>query len=153
MRKYIILQIKDYTMKKSYVICILGIILVSLFLPCSANLSQKTEYYKGEDILIGGYTNYNTDNSVLVQVWPASFGPKGKYEPEMSGGGSVIVPVITENATLNKWVTNFSSENWTPDTYMVLAEVIGKNYSETDIFTLLAKAPDMNSYNLSNISV
>jgi hypothetical protein len=139
-------------MKKYYVICILGIILGSLILPCSASLSQKTEYYKGEEILIGGYTNYNTDNSVLVQVWPASFGPRGKYEPEMSGGGSVIVPVIKDNATLNKWVANFSPENWTPDTYMVLAEVIGKNYSETDIFTLLETAPVTYSDTLNKTS-
>ena len=141
MPKYIILQNKDSTMKIFYAILTVCLILFSLFLPCTANITQKAIFYTGEEIVVGGYTNYNTDNSVLVEIWPASFGPKNKYDPGMSGGGSVVVPVIEFNETKYAWSANFSSKNWTPDTYMVRAEVISKNYSETALFNLVEPLP------------
>jgi len=102
-----------------------------------ADFSINSLYLAGDEITIQGITNFNTDNSVLVEVWPASFGPKGKYEKSMNGGGSQVVPVIFGNNSQYTWSATFSSSTWGPDTYMVRAEVIGKDFAETSTFQLI----------------
>jgi hypothetical protein len=104
-----------------------------------AEIIINPEYLTGDEITISGNTNYNTDNSVLIEVWPSSFGPKGKYEPSMRGGGSQVVRVMGGNNSENTWKSSFNSSEWLPDSYMARAEVIGKDYAETTTFTLTDK--------------
>lgn len=119
-------------------ICI-GLILAAL--PGAADMTLQPVYHAGEEIVVNGSTNFNTDNSVLIEIFPASFGPKGKYEPSMIGGGSCIVPVTAGNDSYYVWSGNFSSTDWAYDTYMVRAEVIGKDYAETKTFELVETEP------------
>lgn len=105
-----------------------------------ADIQVNSSYNTGDSIVIGGTTNFNTDNSVLIEIWPASFGPKGKYEPTMNGGGSVVVPVQGGDSLNYHWSGTFDTAGWVPDTYMVRAEVIGKDYVETIIFDLVEKS-------------
>ncbi|MCA1915656.1 hypothetical protein [Methanospirillum hungatei] len=105
-----------------------------------ADIQVESSYTMGDLIAITGTTNFNTDNSVLIEVWPASFGPKGKYEPSMAGGGSVVVPVQSGENLDYHWNGTFDSSGWAPDTYMVRAEIIGKNYVETRMFDLMEKS-------------
>jgi len=115
---------------------------LSLIIPGIADISVNPVYSIGEEIIIEGFTNFNIDNSVLIEVWPASFGPKAKYQPEMTGGGSVIVPVTSSNNSVNSWGGRFDSSGWSPDNYMVRAEVIGKSYVETTHFELTEKTEE-----------
>ena len=120
-----------------YLLC-----LVIVIPTCSiADIIVKPEYQVGEDITISGFTNFNSDNSVLIEIWPASFGPKGKYESSMTGGGARVVPVLKGNGTLYNWNGSFDSSDWGPDSYMVRAEVIGKDSAETVTFTLVEHIP------------
>ena len=115
----------------------LGICLILFFSPVGAEtLSTGGPYTVGDLISIQGSTNFNTDNKVLIEVYPASFGPTKKYDPSMSGGGSAVVPVATKGSGLFTWTANMSSAGWSPDQYMVRAEIIGKDYQETTLITL-----------------
>jgi hypothetical protein len=98
-------------------------------------LETGDTYQIGDTITIRGDTNFNTDNNVLVEIFPASFGPASKYDSSMSGGGAVIVPV-TQNETGYTWSAHLNSEGWSPDQYMVRVEVLGKEFRETGIITL-----------------
>jgi len=111
------------------------LILTGLF--CYADIMVEPAYSVGEDLVIGGNTNYNTDNSVLVEVWPSSFGPKGKFESTMPGGGSVVVPVTSQGDSVYSWSAIFTTIDWVPDRYMVRAEIIGKDYADTTMFDLV----------------
>lgn len=126
------------------VLCITGIILLTLITvfisTVSADIQVESSYTTGDLIGIAGTTNFNTDNSVLIEIWPASFGPKGKYEPSMAGGGSVVVPVQSRENLDYHWNGSFDSSGWAPDTYMVRAEIIGKGYVETAMFDLMEKS-------------
>ncbi|MDD1730316.1 MAG: hypothetical protein LUQ50_14775, partial [Methanospirillum sp.] len=102
-------------------------------------LNPGGPYMVGDLISIHGDTNYNTDNRILIEVYPASFGPTKKYEPSMTGGASMVVPVVTGREGGYSWSVNVSSENWVPDQYMVRAEIIGKDYRESAIITLNEK--------------
>jgi len=116
------------------------LLLLALVLPASADsLITGGPYTVGDEIIISGDTNYNTDNQILVEVYPASFGPTKKYEPSMTGGNSTIVPVVKGESGLYSWSANMSSAGWTPDQYMVRTEVIGKNFIETSVITLSEK--------------
>lgn len=110
-------------------------LLFCIISPIYADISVLPVYSVGDEIIIGGNTNYNTDNKVLIEIWPASFGPKGKYESSMTGGGSGVVPVVSTNGTYS-WNLSFNSAEWMPDSYMVRTEVIGKGYVETVMFDL-----------------
>ncbi|MFH0968075.1 MAG: hypothetical protein V1862_10370 [Methanobacteriota archaeon] len=119
------------------VLLALIISLVLLSFPTGAEtLSTGGPYTIGEMLSIQGETNFNTDNNVLVEVYPSSFGPTSKYDPSMTGGGSMVVPVVTRGSGLFSWIANISSAGWKPDQYMVRVEVIGKNYRETALVTL-----------------
>ncbi|WP_319580492.1 hypothetical protein [uncultured Methanospirillum sp.] len=116
------------------------LIVLVLVLPVNAeSLNTGGPYSVGELIVISGETNFNTDNNVLVEVYPASFGPTNKFEPTMTGGNSTVVPVIKANDGLYSWSANMSSVAWSPDQYMVRAEVIGKDFIETSVITLTEK--------------
>lgn len=134
-------------MKKIQNCCFLFLVFFLLITGISiADFTINPEYFTGDAITIQGITNFNTDNSVLIEVWPASFGPKGKYESSMTGGGSLVVPVIQGNDSSYTWNATFNSAEWGPDSYMVRAEIIGKNYAETRTFTLVEAVPvDMGS--------
>ena len=121
---------------KLYSVAGILFLLIYLTLPVFAEISVNSVYYEGEKITIRGMTNYNTDNSILIEIWPASFGPKSKYEPSMTGGGSAVVPVLKGNYSDYVWYGSFDSAGWIPDEYMVRAEVIGKGYVETNLFEL-----------------
>lgn len=108
----------------------------------------------GDTIIIQGETNFNTDNQVMVEIYPASFGPTKKYEPSMTGGSSIVVPVRVGGNGVYFWAANFSSEGWKPDQYMVRAEIIGKDYQETSLLTLSDQisSPKPNTSNDINLS-
>jgi len=93
-------------------------------------------YELGDQIQIRGDTNYNTDNKVLVEIFPASFGPTAKYESSMIGGGSAVVPVTQNEKGGFEWSSTMSSAGWDADRYMVRVEVIGKDFRETAFFDL-----------------
>jgi len=117
------------------------LIVFVLVLPVYAeSLNTGGPYSVGEQIVISGETNFNTDNNVLVEVYPASFGPTSKFEPTMTGGNSTVVPVVKGGDGLYSWSANMSSATWSPDQYMVRAEVIGKDYIETSIITITEKS-------------
>lgn len=126
-------------------IIVSGLIILTLFsllsLSVYADILVPPSYIAGEPVVIEGTTNFNTDNSVHIDIWPASFGPIGKYEPSMSGGGAVVVPVKQGNNSEYYWNGTFDSQGWSPDTYMVRAEVIGKGYVETAVFDLVTEQP------------
>jgi hypothetical protein len=107
-------------------------------------------YARGEEIKIHGDTNYNTDNQVLVEVFPASFGPKAKYEPSMTGGSSRVVPVIRTETGGYAWAAGMNSSDWSPDQYMVRVEVIGKDYRETALFSLVEKGSEGGNVSQTN---
>lgn len=93
-------------------------------------------YTIGDAITVSGITNLNTDNRFLVEIFSASFGPTGKYDTSMTGGGSIIVPVNrSENGTFF-WNSTFNSTGWEPDQYMIRVEAIGKDYRETGYVNL-----------------
>ncbi len=131
--------INPYLMNRILIPAILiGLVLV---LPVYAeSLNTGGPYSVGEQIVISGETNFNTDNRVLVEVYPASFGPTSKYEPTMTGGNSTVVPVVKGEDGSYSWSANMSSATWSPDQYMVRAEVIGKDYIETSIITITEKS-------------
>lgn len=97
-------------------------------------------YESGDQIHIRGDTNYNTDNKVLIEIFPASFGPTAKYESSMIGGGSAVVPVTQNEQGGFEWSATMSSEGWDPDRYMVRVEMIGKDFRETTLFDLEEKS-------------
>ncbi|PWR74127.1 hypothetical protein [Methanospirillum lacunae] len=116
------------------------LVILALVLPMNADsLNIGGPYTIGDQITISGETNFNTDNKVLVEVYPASFGPTKKYDPTMSGGNSTVVPVVKDETGTFFWSANMSSAGWSPDQYMVRAEVIGKDFIETSIITLIEK--------------
>jgi hypothetical protein len=100
--------------------------------------SVGDQFMVGDMITIHGSTNYNSENNILVEVYPASFGPTKKYEPTMTGGGASVVPVISSEQGKNNWSANMTTANWTPDEYIVRIEVIGKNFQENGRFMLTA---------------
>lgn len=116
------------------------IMLASLLLPAAVlaeTLITHSPYSTGDTIFIHGYTNFNTENRVLVEVYPSSFGPTSKYEPAMSGGGAMVVPVTRSEDGRYSWSVNMSTAGWNPDQYMVRAEVIGKDYRETAVISVI----------------
>ena len=114
-----------------------------IFFPVHAEIQVNSAYYIGEEIIISGDTNFNTDNSVLIEIWPISFGPKSKYDLFMEGGGSVEVPVLKMENSNYHWIATFDSTDWMPDTYMIRAEIIGKYYIETTTFDLVEKKAEI----------
>ncbi|WP_373838494.1 hypothetical protein [Methanospirillum sp.] len=114
-----------------------------IFFPVHAEIQVNSAYYIGEEIIISGDTNFNTDNSVLIEIWPISFGPKSKYDLFMEGGGSVAVPVLKMENSNYHWIATFDSTDWMPDTYMIRAEIIGKGYIETTTFDLVEKKAEI----------
>lgn len=114
-----------------------------IFFPAHAEIQVNSAYYIGEEIIISGDTNFNTDNSVLIEIWPISFGPKSKYDLFMEGGGSVAVPVLKMENSNYHWIATFDSTDWMPDTYMIRAEIIGKGYIETTTFDLVEKKAEI----------
>lgn len=114
-----------------------------IFFPVHAEIQVNSAYYIGEEIIISGDTNFNTDNSVLIEIWPISFGPKSKYDLFMEGGGSVVVPVLKMENSNYHWIATFDSTDWMPDTYMIRAEIIGKGYIETTTFDLVEKKAEI----------
>ncbi len=116
------------------------IVFVLVFPVYADSMNTGGPYSAGEEIVISGETNFNTDNKVLVEVYPASFGPTSKFEPTMTGGGSTVVPVTKGDDGLYSWSANMSSVNWSPDEYMVRAEVIGKDFIETSVITVTEKS-------------
>ncbi|PKL60574.1 MAG: hypothetical protein CVV33_01970 [Methanomicrobiales archaeon HGW-Methanomicrobiales-4] len=122
-------------MKVFFFVLILSLALLSF--PIGAEtLSTGGPYTVGETITIQGETNFNTDNKVLVEIYPSSFGPTSKYEPSMTGGGSMVIPVVMNGSGLFSWTANISSAGWKPEQYMVRVEVIGKDYRETALVSL-----------------
>lgn len=115
-------------------LCILAI---STSLICCADIMVEPVSSVGDDLVIGGNTNFNTDNSVLVEVWPSSFGPRKKFESTMSGGGSAVVPVTSQGDSVYSWTVTFKTSDWSPDRYMIRAEIIGKDFSDTTMFDLV----------------
>ncbi len=144
-------------MKWILLLILVGMILVSL--PCSAeSLNTGGPYSTGDTLIIQGDTNYNTDNKVLIEVYPASFGPTKKYEPTMAGGSSTVVPVQKKNLNEYAWSANISTTGWKPDQYFVRIEVIGKDYRESSVFTLNEKnetvlSPEKTPNSIGNTSV
>ena len=125
-------------MKQIILILFIGILFCTI--PGGAeSLSIGGPYTSGDMITISGETNFNTDNQVLVEVYPASFGPTRKYEPSMTGGGSKVVPVLQTGQDRYNWSANMSSTGWKPDQYMVRVEVIGKDYRETGLLSLTGR--------------
>jgi hypothetical protein len=136
-------------MKQLFSLIIVLLALVSF--PAGAKtLSPGGPYIIGEMITVQGDTNFNTDNKVLVEIYPASFGPTSKFDPSMAGGGTVVVPVVKNKSGLFSWSANISSAGWGPDQYMVRAEVIGKDYRETALIMLTGNQnPDTNQSGVS----
>ena len=131
-------------MKSVSVIGIIVLAIISvIFFPAHAEIQVNSAYYIGEEIIISGDTNFNTDNSVLIEIWPISFGPKSKYDLFMEGGGSVEVPVLKMENSNYHWIATFDSTDWMPDTYMIRAEIIGKGYIETTTFDLVEKKAEI----------
>lgn len=131
-------------MKSVSVIGIIVLAIISvIFFPAHAEIQVNSAYYIGEEIIISGDTNFNTDNSVLIEIWPISFGPKSKYDLFMEGGGSVEVPVLKMENSNYHWIATFDSTDWMPDTYMIRAEIIGKYYIETTTFDLVEKKAEI----------
>lgn len=93
-------------------------------------------YISGDVINIRGDTNFNTENQVLVEIYPASFGPTSKFDPAMTGGGAAVVPVFQTGTGTFGWTVNMSSTGWNPDEYIVRIEVIGKDFRESGLLTL-----------------
>lgn len=122
-------------MKPFFLALIITLVLVS-FQAGAESLSTGGPYTIGETLSIQGETNFNTDNKVLVEVYPSSFGPTSKFDPSMTGGGSIVVPVVKSGSGVYSWTANISSANWKPDQYMVRVEVIGKDHRETALVTL-----------------
>ncbi|HWQ68310.1 MAG TPA: hypothetical protein VN372_15755 [Methanospirillum sp.] len=104
----------------------------------------------GDTIFLSGTTTFNTDNQILVELYPASFGPAKKYEPSMNGGGSAIIPVIAGLDDRFGWSLNMSTAGWIPDQYMVSIEVIGKDYREDGILILTGNS-NSGGANISSI--
>lgn len=122
------------------ILVLLIIVLPLLFVSVSAeSFSTGGPYATGDMIIIQGETNFNTDNRVLVDIYPASFGPARKYDPTMTGGASTVVPVLEQEKGRFTWYANVSTKGWKPDQYMVRAEIIGKDYRETSTLTLSEK--------------
>lgn len=124
-------------MKIFGIIISLCILIISTSLTCSADIMAEPVYSVGDELVLYGNTNFNTDNSVLVEVWPASFGPKTKFESSMTGGGSAVVPVTSQGDSVYSWTAAFTTSNWAPDRYMVRAEIIGKDFADTTMFDLV----------------
>ena len=97
----------------------------------SASLLIPDQGVTGKNLSISGTTKFNTDNTILVEVFPASFGPESKYNSSMTGGGSVTVPVTKGDSDLYQWNASFQTAGWKPDEYIILVEVIGKNSRES----------------------
>lgn len=139
-------------MKKVLISVIL--VILTLVLPLSADsLNIGGPYTIGDQITISGETNFNTDNKVLVEVYPASFGPTKKYDPTMSGGNSTVVPVLKDEAGIYSWSATMNSAGWSPDQYMVRAEVIGKDFIETSIITLIEKDKSDTPHNIGSVNI
>lgn len=130
------MKIAGWIILVTALICGIGSVNAS-FLPLNGT------YYTGDTLFIQGDTNYNTDNSVLLEIYPLSFGPTKKWESSMSGGTSVIIPVISSGDRY-EWSANISTEGWAAQNYMARAEVISKDYQETATFTLAEKRSLMN---------
>lgn len=129
-------------MKRIVVLIFFSFIFAAL--PCGAeSLHIGGPYSVGDVITIQGETNFNTDNKVLLEIYPASFGPTKKYEPSMSGGISQIIPVIKKGYDSFGWEANVSSTGWNPDQYIVRVEVIGKDYRESSVLILEGKAENI----------
>lgn len=129
------------------------LLIFTLVFPLNADsLNIGGPYTIGDQIIIGGNTNFNTDNKVLVEVYPASFGPTKKFDPTMSGGNSTVVPVVKGEDGTYSWSATMNSTGWTPDQYMVRAEVIGKDFIETSLITLNEKNTSDNASHTGSIN-
>jgi hypothetical protein len=117
-----------------------GLILLFLITPISAlEILPAGEIYVNDEITVRGLTNYNEENNILVEVFPASFWPTNKYNSTIMGGTSGIVPVLKiTNSSMNTWSFTFSTVEWDPDLYMIRTEVLGKKSVQTETFELLA---------------
>jgi hypothetical protein len=104
----------------------------------SAEIQVNSSYHIGDEITIHGATNFNTDNSVLIEIWPAEFGPRSKYEPHMNGGGSLVVPIYAVNNAQYGWNGTFNTSGWAQGMYFIRVEVIGKQHAETVVIDLAA---------------
>ncbi len=118
--------------------CIVIIIIASV---SASGMLPPGDHIVSDEITIQGITNFNPDNQILIEIYPASFGPVQKFDPAIMGGISGVVPVLkTEDTTGNTWSFTFDTAGWSPDLYMVRTEVIGKNYIQTETFNLLEPA-------------
>ncbi len=124
-------------MKILCVVCLFALIW-SLFPGVIADIAVPAIVASGTDFSVSGMTNFNTDNKVLIEVFPASFGPAGKFDSSMTGGSSQVVPVRKDDSGRFFWNGTFSTDRWGEDTYMVRVEVIGKDYRETRVFSLIS---------------
>jgi hypothetical protein len=112
-------------------------LLILVIYPTGADLLEiGGPYQVGDRITIQGITNLNTDNTILVEVYPASFGPTSKYESAMTGGASAIVPVTMDENGRYSWSVELNSTGWSTDKYFVRVEAIGKDFLKTGYLTL-----------------
>ncbi len=125
---------------------IISLIIALLITSVSAfDILPEGDIYANEEITLQGLTNFNEENNILIEIFPASFGPTHKYDPVIMGGTSGIVPVLkTNNTSMNIWSFTFSTVGWSPDLYMVRTEVLGKNSIQTETYELLP-AQDTNT--------
>ncbi|MBN1167536.1 MAG: hypothetical protein JXA44_10470 [Methanospirillaceae archaeon] len=117
------------------------IVLIFMASASASGLLPPGDHNVSDEITLQGVTNFNTDNQVLIEVYPASFKPARKFDPAIMGGVSGVVPVQkTKDARENTWSFTFDTAGWSPDLYMIRTEVIGKNFIQTETFNLLKSA-------------
>ncbi len=91
----------------------------------------------GDRIVINGTTNFAPGNRVLVEVTAIAFAPTNKSGTTATSGASGIA-AVEAGEPRNTWTFAVDTAGFEPGEYLVQAEVLERNVTETATFSLQA---------------
>ncbi|MDE2519087.1 MAG: hypothetical protein O0W93_06705 [Methanocorpusculum sp.] len=94
--------------------------------------------YLGESFVVSGRTNLAPQDTLLVEVVPASFVPSGKNDPVTSYGTSGSVAIVKSTPD-NVWSFSVDGSKLSADTYTVKVSGVSVSASSTTAFDVVVK--------------
>ena len=116
----------------------IALLLILLATPVAAEITLSPEegIVTGDALTISGTTTFSPGNRVHVEVQPLSFAPTNKTEPVAVTGYAETTEIVEEQGE-NRWSVVVDTTALAPGEYLVTAEVVGTDATDTAQFTLL----------------
>ena len=105
-----------------------------------ALIDPIADHIVGDKFTIGGSTNLEVGDDLMVEVYSSSFGPTTKAQSGEFSGASGVVKVVPGSG-LNSWSFDVDTSAWKPDEYSVTVTGVTTTVTGTATFSLLQATP------------